>query len=93
MPREPAYAATRRQDAEAQAASERAKNRMFAASVRRWGVGNPKPVWAHKRQVVAYRFAMSARVMHFTLPALPAWPNCSIRSAQTFFIASREGFR
>ncbi|MEY3204304.1 MAG: hypothetical protein RLZZ21_635 [Planctomycetota bacterium] len=41
MPREPAYVAERRLDAEAKAASERAKNRMFAASVRRRGVGSP----------------------------------------------------
>jgi hypothetical protein len=43
MPQEPAYAAERRQDAEAKAAYERAENRMFIASVRRRGVGGPKP--------------------------------------------------
>ena len=42
MPREPAYAAERRQDAEAKAASERAKNRMFVASVRLSGHGQPQ---------------------------------------------------
>ena len=42
MPREPAYAAERRQDAEAKAACERAKDRMSAASVRRRGVGSPE---------------------------------------------------
>jgi hypothetical protein len=42
MPREPAYAAERRQDAGAKAASERAENRMFVASVRRRGVGSPE---------------------------------------------------
>jgi hypothetical protein len=42
MPQEPAYAAERRQDAEAKAASERAKNRMFVASVRRRGMGSPE---------------------------------------------------
>jgi hypothetical protein len=42
MPQEPAYAAERRQDAEAKAASERAKNRMFEASVRRRGMGSPE---------------------------------------------------
>jgi hypothetical protein len=41
MPQEPAYAAERSQDGGAKAASERAKNRMFVASVRRRGVGNP----------------------------------------------------
>jgi hypothetical protein len=34
VPQEPAYAAERSQDGEAKAASERAKNRMFVASVR-----------------------------------------------------------
>jgi hypothetical protein len=43
MPREPAYAAERRQDAEAKAASERAKGRMPVASVRRRGMGSPEP--------------------------------------------------
>jgi hypothetical protein len=43
MPREPAYAAERSQDGEAKAASERAKDRMSEASVRRRGVGNPEP--------------------------------------------------
>jgi hypothetical protein len=43
MPREPAYAAECRQDAEAKAASERAQNRVFVASVRRRGVGSPEP--------------------------------------------------
>ncbi len=43
MPREPAYAAERRQDAEAKAASEQAKDRMSVASVRREGAGSPKP--------------------------------------------------
>ena len=43
VPQEPAYAAERRQDAEAKAASERAKNRMFVASVRRRGMGSPEP--------------------------------------------------
>ena len=42
MPQEPAFAAERRQDAEAKAASERAKDRMSEASVRRWGVGGPE---------------------------------------------------
>ena len=42
MPREPAYAAERSQDGGAKAASERAKNRMFVASVRRRGVGSPE---------------------------------------------------
>ena len=42
MPREPAYAAERRQDAEAKAASERAKNRMFEASVRLSGREQPR---------------------------------------------------
>ncbi|MEY3205011.1 MAG: hypothetical protein RLZZ21_1342 [Planctomycetota bacterium] len=42
MPQEPAYAAERRQDAGAKAASERAKNRMFVASVRRRGMGSPE---------------------------------------------------
>ena len=42
MPREPAYATERRQDAEAKAASERAKNRMFVASVRLSGHGQPR---------------------------------------------------
>jgi len=39
MPREPAYGGKRRQDAESAAAIERAKNRMFAASVRLPGHG------------------------------------------------------
>ena len=43
MPREPAYAAERSQDGEAKAASERAKNRMFVASVRLSGHGQPRP--------------------------------------------------
>jgi len=43
MPQEPAYAAERSQDGEAKAASERAKDRMSEASVRREGVGSPKP--------------------------------------------------
>jgi hypothetical protein len=47
MLQEPAYAAERRQDAEAKAASERAKNRMFGASVRRRDMGNPD---AHHRR-------------------------------------------
>ena len=42
MPREPAYAAERSQDGEAKAASERAKNRMFVASVRLSGHGQPR---------------------------------------------------
>ncbi|MEY3204137.1 MAG: hypothetical protein RLZZ21_468 [Planctomycetota bacterium] len=42
MPWEPAYATKRSQDGEAQVASERAKNRMFVASVRRRGVGSPE---------------------------------------------------
>jgi hypothetical protein len=42
MPQEPAYAAERRQDAGAKAAYERAKNRMFGASVRRRGMGSPE---------------------------------------------------
>jgi len=42
MPQEPAHAAERSQDGEAKAASERAKNRMFVASVRRRGVGSPE---------------------------------------------------
>jgi len=42
MPQKPAYAAERRQDAEAMAASERAKDRMSVASVRRRGVGSPE---------------------------------------------------
>ena len=41
-PREPAYAAERRQDAEAKAASERAKGRMPVASVRLSGRGQPR---------------------------------------------------
>jgi hypothetical protein len=44
MPREPAYAAERRQDAGAKAASERAKNGMFVASVRLSGHGQPLTV-------------------------------------------------
>jgi len=74
----------------------------------RWsGENDPRKAWLQgtpkgdsprggdspRRQTAAYRFAMSASVMHFTLPALPAWPNCTIRSAQTFFIASRDGLR
>ncbi len=42
MPQEPAYAAERRQDAEAKAASERAQDRMSEASVRRRGMGGPE---------------------------------------------------
>ncbi|MEY3206155.1 MAG: hypothetical protein RLZZ21_2486 [Planctomycetota bacterium] len=42
MPQEPAYAAERSQDGGAKAAYERAKNRMFVASVRRRGVGSPE---------------------------------------------------
>jgi hypothetical protein len=42
MPREPAYAAERRQDAEAKAASERAKDRTSEASVRLSGHGQPR---------------------------------------------------
>ncbi|MEY3206012.1 MAG: hypothetical protein RLZZ21_2343 [Planctomycetota bacterium] len=42
MPREPAYGGKRRQDAESAASIERAKNRMFEASVRRRGVGSPE---------------------------------------------------
>jgi hypothetical protein len=42
MPREPAYVAERSQDGGAKAASERAKDRMSEASVRRRGVGNPE---------------------------------------------------
>ena len=42
MPQEPAYAAERSQDGGAKAASERAKNRMFVASVRRRGMGSPE---------------------------------------------------
>jgi hypothetical protein len=41
MPQEPAYAAERRQDAEAKAVSERAKDRMSVASVRRRGMDSP----------------------------------------------------
>ena len=41
MPQEPAYAAERRQDAESEGGIERAENRMFEASVRRPGTGNP----------------------------------------------------
>jgi hypothetical protein len=43
VPQEPAYAAERRQDAGAKAASERAKDRMSEASVRRRGMGSPEP--------------------------------------------------
>jgi hypothetical protein len=43
MPRPPAYAAERRQDAESEGGIEQAKNRMFVASVRRRGVGSPEP--------------------------------------------------
>jgi hypothetical protein len=43
MPRPPAYAAERRQDAESEGGIEQAKNRMFVASVRRQGVGSPEP--------------------------------------------------
>ena len=42
MPQEPAYAAERSQDGGAKAASERAENRMFEASVRRRGMGSPE---------------------------------------------------
>ena len=42
MPQEPAYVAERSQDGEAKAASERAKDRMFGASVRRRGMGSPE---------------------------------------------------
>jgi hypothetical protein len=42
MPREPAYAAERRQDAESEGGIERAKNRMFVASVRLSGHGQPR---------------------------------------------------
>jgi hypothetical protein len=43
MPQEPAYAAERRQGAEAKAAYERAKDRMSVASLWRRGMGNPEP--------------------------------------------------
>ena len=93
MPREPAYADERSQDGEAKSASERAKG-MDARSERpAMGHGSPEAGLGAERQDLAYFAAISASVMHFTLPALPAWPNCTMRSAQTFFIASREGFR
>jgi hypothetical protein len=49
MPREPACAAERRQDAESEGGIERAKNRMFVASVRRRGMGSPDPPRSHAR--------------------------------------------
>jgi hypothetical protein len=49
MPREPAYAAERRQDAGAKAASERAKDRMSEASVRLSGHGQPLTITTGRR--------------------------------------------
>ncbi len=43
MPREPAFADKRRQDAGSAVSIERAKDRMSEASVRRRGVGTPEP--------------------------------------------------
>jgi hypothetical protein len=50
MPQEPAFAAERRQDGEANPASERAEDRMSVASVRRRGMGSPDP---HERVFTA----------------------------------------
>ena len=94
----PALQASERQDAEASLRGVSEGQDARSERPARWH-GQPRPtqggipnrcVW---RQAPAYRAAIAASVMHFTLPALPAWPNCTMRSAQTFFMASREGFR
>ena len=53
MPREPAYAAERSHEGEAKAASERTKNRMFGASVRLSGRGQPRRTtyWRTTRRI------------------------------------------
>ena len=98
VPREPGYGSKRSQDGEAQ---RTCREQMPGGHLRTSGDGawaapcrvEPMDATRQADQVFAYRVAISARVMHFTLPALPAWPNCTMRSTHTFFIASREGFR
>jgi hypothetical protein len=65
MPRSPAYAAERRQDAESEGGIERAEDRMSEASVRRRGVGSPERLEhteVANRQLVAEQPSYGAEV-------------------------------